>query len=164
MVIRICSHVVLHLRIIESWNNLGWKRPKRSPSSNPPAMDRNLSLDQATQSPIQSDLEHVPGCGGVHNLCGQPISVPHYPYSKELFLWRNLCVFQFLKKYQHGWFANLATCNLLNTLKFCWVHLSNCFMHLLHLVCCRMSFYKTVLVWVTFYWWFINVIEPPFLI
>lgn len=146
MVIRICSHVVLHLRIIESWNNLGWKRPKRSPSSTPPAMDRESST-----RPGYSESHPVwtwtrPGMWRCSQPLWQPISVPHYPYSKELFLWRNLCVFQFLKKYQHGWFANLATCNLLNTLKFCWVHLSNCFMHLLHLVCCRMSFYKTVLV------------------
>lgn len=53
----------------------------------------------------------------------------------------NLCVFQFLKKCQHGQ-VYLATWGLLNILKFCWVHLSNCLITFPQFACCKESFYK----------------------
>jgi len=43
----------------------------------------DLILHQAAQGPIQPGLEHLQGWG-LHNLSGQPISVPNHSHSKEL--------------------------------------------------------------------------------
>jgi len=43
---------------------------------------RHLPPDQVAQSPVQPGLECFQG-RGIHSSSGQPVPVPHHPYSKE---------------------------------------------------------------------------------
>jgi len=55
---------------------------KDHPVSTPLSWSETPSTSHVAQSPIQSGLEHFQG-GGVHNISGQPVPVPHHPHGEE---------------------------------------------------------------------------------
>ena len=52
----------------------------------PCSQQEHLQLDQDAQSPSQPDLECLQG-QGIRHISGQPVPVPHHPYSKILLLY-----------------------------------------------------------------------------
>lgn len=54
-------------------------------SSGPTFLPKQSHLQQDPQDHIQAAFEAVQG-GSLHNLCGQPVPVLHYPHSKDVLL------------------------------------------------------------------------------
>lgn len=63
---------------VVSEKGLGLRNIKDPPV--PPPAKQKLSLVQVAQNPIQTDLEHLQGCG-THSCSGYPVPVPHHPHS-----------------------------------------------------------------------------------
>lgn len=65
----------LKVEIIKSLKGLGWKRPHKPPGSN--LLPWAGPVDQANQSPVQPDPEHLHGWS-IHNFPGKPLAVLHF--------------------------------------------------------------------------------------